>query len=183
MNWVTSEGIMFFSACGRITKRMPCAPERPSAVAASTCPRGTDWMPARTISPRYAASKITNAASATPNSGIVVLSTIGMMNHIQKITMTSGTPRKNSTYRTAGVRIHHCGARRAIPMKMPRMNPSRMDGIASRTVPPTKLPIPRKPCRSRNGRLRQMTSRSSMASADGRPRSARGWQCGAPPTP
>ena len=64
---------------------------------ASTWPRGTDWMPARTISPRYAASKITKAVSATPNSGMDVLSTIGMMNHIQKITMTSGTPRKNST--------------------------------------------------------------------------------------
>ena len=52
MNWVTSDGIMFLSAWGRITRRMACAPLSPSAVAASTWPRGTDWMPARTISPR-----------------------------------------------------------------------------------------------------------------------------------
>src|SRR5580704_3435818 len=88
-----------------------------------------------------------------------------MMNHIQKITMTRGTPRKNSTYTVAGKRIQRWGASRAMPMKMPRMKPRMMDGTASRRVPPTKLPMPRKPCSSRNGRLRQMTSRSSMALA------------------
>jgi hypothetical protein len=66
-------------------------------VAASTWPRGTDWTPARTISPRYAASKITKAVSATPNSGILIRRTTGMTIQIQKITMTSGMPRKNST--------------------------------------------------------------------------------------
>ena len=69
----------------------------PSAVAASTWPRGTDCTPARTISPKYAASKITNAVRATPYSGMGSRSSCGMMNQIQKITMTSGTPRKNST--------------------------------------------------------------------------------------
>jgi hypothetical protein len=33
-------------------------------------------------------------------------SSCGTMNQIQKITMTSGTPRKNSTYMVAGTRIH-----------------------------------------------------------------------------
>jgi hypothetical protein len=76
---------------------MVAAPVSPTAVAASTWPRGTDWTPARTISPRYAASKTTKAVRATANSGIDRPRSCGMMNHIQKITMTSGTPRKNST--------------------------------------------------------------------------------------
>ena len=66
-------------------------------MAASTWPRGTDWMPARTISPKYAASNTTNAVSATPYSGIGSRKIWGTMNQIQKITMTRGTPRKNST--------------------------------------------------------------------------------------
>src|SRR4026209_1836345 len=82
-----------------------------------------------------------------------------MMNHIQKITMTSGTPVKNSAYSVAGSRIHHCGARRAMPMKMPRMKPSTIDGMARRRVPPTKLPMPRKPWSIRNGRLGQTNAR------------------------
>jgi len=52
MNWVTSDGIMFLSACGSTTWRMVWAEESPTAVAASTWPRGTDWTPARTISAR-----------------------------------------------------------------------------------------------------------------------------------
>src|SRR5262249_29257437 len=162
MNCVTSDGIMLRSACGSTTKRMLCVPESPTAVAASTWPRGTDWMPARTISPRYAASKITNAVSATPNSGMLVLRTMGMMNHIQKITMTSGTPRKNSTYSVAGSRIHHWGARRPIPTKMPSANPSAIAGMARRRVPPANWPMPRKPWSIRNGRFRQRTSKSLM---------------------
>src|SRR5690348_3070400 len=97
MNWVTSEGIMFLRAWGRITNTMVWVPVRPTAVAASACPRGTDWTPARTISPRYAASKITKAVRATQNSGMGRRNTMGTTNHIQKITMTRGTPRKNST--------------------------------------------------------------------------------------
>src|SRR5438445_5529644 len=60
---VTSDGTMLRIACGSTTNRIDCARVRPSAVAASTWPRGTDWMPARTISPKYAASKMTKAAS------------------------------------------------------------------------------------------------------------------------
>ncbi len=42
---------MFFTACGRTMKRMVCRADSPTARAASVCPRGIDWMPARTISP------------------------------------------------------------------------------------------------------------------------------------
>ena len=49
---VTSAGTMLRMACGKTTKRMVCAKVSPTAVAASTCPRGTDCMPARTISPK-----------------------------------------------------------------------------------------------------------------------------------
>ena len=52
MNCVTSDGIMFLSACGSTTWTMVCVPVSPTAVAASTCPRATDCTPARTISPR-----------------------------------------------------------------------------------------------------------------------------------
>ena len=52
MIWVTSEGIMLRSAWGSTTKRMVWAPREAHPVAASTWPRGTDWIPARTISPK-----------------------------------------------------------------------------------------------------------------------------------
>src|SRR5438046_269718 len=44
---VTSDGTMLRIACGSTTNRIDCARVRPSAVAASTWPRGTDWRPAR----------------------------------------------------------------------------------------------------------------------------------------
>src|SRR5215831_2012146 len=62
----------------------------------------------------------------------------------------------------AGTRIHHCGASRPIPMKMPSRKPRMIDGMARRTVPPTNFPKPKKPWTIRKGRLRQMTSRSSI---------------------
>ena len=37
-----------------------------------------------------------------------------------------------------------------------------MDGMASRSVPPAKFPMPTKPWSIRNGRLRQMTSSPSI---------------------
>src|SRR5262245_34259453 len=52
-----------------------------------------------------------------------------------------------------------------MPMKMPRTNPRAIEGMASRSVPPTKFPNPRKPWIIRNGRLRQMTSRSITAAS------------------
>src|SRR5581483_5365858 len=58
-------------------------------------------MPERTISARYAASKTTKAVSATVYSGSAVPMSAGIMNQNQKITITSGTPRKNSTYTPA----------------------------------------------------------------------------------
>ena len=52
MNCVTSDGSMFRTAWGRTTWRIVAAYGSPVASAASTWPRGTDWMPARMISPR-----------------------------------------------------------------------------------------------------------------------------------
>src|SRR5262245_59577777 len=87
----------------------------------------------------------------------------GMMNQNQKITMTSGTPRKNSTYITAGTRIQAALASRARPTAMPRAKPSTIAGMARRSVPPAKLPRPRKPWTIRNLKLWTMTPRSSIA--------------------
>jgi hypothetical protein len=73
----------------------------------------------------------------------------------------------------AGTRIQREGARRPRPMKMPRRKPRMMAGMASRTVPPTNFPKPRKPWIIRKGRLRQMTSRPETIDSiiDGAPRS------------
>ena len=51
MNCPTRDGIMFFTAWGMTMNRIVWTAESPTARAASVCPRGTDWMPARTISP------------------------------------------------------------------------------------------------------------------------------------
>ena len=52
MKRVTRAGIMFRIAWGRITWPMACRWVRPVEIAACTCPSGTDWIPARTISAR-----------------------------------------------------------------------------------------------------------------------------------
>src|SRR5216117_84777 len=87
-------------------------------------------------------------------------SSCGMMNQIQKMTMTSGTPRKNSTYIVAGMRIHGACASRARPTKMPSTKPSTMAGMASRSVPPTKGPKPTRPWSIKNLKLFTMTEKS-----------------------
>src|SRR5690242_3154042 len=86
-----------------------------------------------------------------------------MMNQIQKITITSGTPRKNSTYIVAGTRIHGVRASRARPTKMPSAKPSPMAGTASRSVPPAKVPMPISPCSTRNLKLLAMTVKSIVS--------------------
>ena len=47
-------GMTIRIACGRTIRRMSCRSGMPSASAASRCPRGTAWMPARKISVMYA---------------------------------------------------------------------------------------------------------------------------------
>ena len=83
------------------------------------------------------------------------------MNQIQKITMTSGTPRKNSTYIVAGTRIHAACASRARPTAMPSRKPRMMAGMASRSVPPMKGPMPMSPWRIRNLKLSATTEKST----------------------
>src|SRR2546425_5463192 len=95
-------------------------------------------------------------------------SSCGMMNQIQKMTMTSGTPRKNSTYIVAGMRIHGACASRARPTKMPSTKPSRMAGMASRRVPPMNGPMPISPWRIRNLKLLVMTETSMRRPGLGR---------------
>src|SRR5438876_4383044 len=90
-----------------------------------------------------------------------------MMNQIQKITMTSGTPRKNSTYIVAGTRMKRAADSRASPTKMPSTNPSRIAGIASRSVPPMNGPMPMSPCRIRNLKLLVMTEKSIASATSG----------------
>src|SRR2546430_181247 len=95
-------------------------------------------------------------------------SSCGMMNQIQKMTMTSGTPRKNSTYIVAGMRIHGACASRARPTKMPSTKPNRMAGMASRRVPPMNGPMPISPWRIRNLKLLVMTETSMRRPGLGR---------------
>ena len=59
-----SAGTTDFSACGRMTYRMLCHAESPSALAASPCPTSTDWMPARIVSAMYAPALIESASAA-----------------------------------------------------------------------------------------------------------------------
>ena len=54
-------------------------------------------MPARMISPRYAASKTTKATRATQYCGSGTPVAIGMKNQNQNTTITSGTPRISCT--------------------------------------------------------------------------------------
>src|SRR5690606_36478370 len=49
-------GMRMRIACGSTTRRMVCSHDMPRAVAASSWPRSTERMPARTISAMYAAS-------------------------------------------------------------------------------------------------------------------------------
>src|SRR5207244_13489363 len=86
-----------------------------------------------------------------------------MMNHNQKITLTRRTPRKKSTYITAGPRSQAALASRARRTTIPRAKPSTIAGMARRSVPPAKLPTPRKPWTIRNLKLWTMTPRSSIA--------------------
>src|SRR5437660_2259509 len=103
---------------------------------------------------------MTNAVRATPYSGIGSRSSCGMMNPIQKITITSGTPRKNSTYIVAGTRIHLALASRASPTAIPSANPSTIAGTANRSVPPMNGPIPINPCKIKNRKLFATTEKS-----------------------
>ena len=48
--WLISGGTITRSACGKVTLRSASIGDSPNARAASTCPRLTDWIPARTIS-------------------------------------------------------------------------------------------------------------------------------------
>ena len=49
-NSLVSGGTITRSACGSVTRRNTMLRCSPSAWAASDCPYGTAWMPARTIS-------------------------------------------------------------------------------------------------------------------------------------
>ena len=62
----------------------------PSACPAYTCPRGMDWIPARMISLKYAASKAMNVTTADSSApmGRPMMAGISRKNH--RITMTSG---------------------------------------------------------------------------------------------
>src|SRR5262245_60384873 len=61
------------------------------------------------------------------------------------------------------MRIQAALARRARPTTMPSAKPSTMAGMARRSVPPAKLPMPRKPWTIRNLKLWTMTPTSSTA--------------------
>src|SRR5581483_726026 len=123
-------------------------------------------MPERTISARYAASKTTKAVSATVYSGSAVPMSAGIMNQNQKITITSGTPRKNSTYTPAASASQRARASRARAIAVPRMNPRAIAGSARRKVPPAKPPTQMKPWSIRKEKLSAMTSKSISGLAD-----------------
>src|SRR5262245_24802569 len=162
MNCVTSDGSMFRTACGRMTARIVVPYRSPVASAASTCPRGTDWMPARMISPRYAASNTTNATRATQYWGSDTPVAMGMKNQNQKTTITSGTPRMTWTYRDAGKWSHEWLDSRAMATPIPRRKPSTMVGTARAMVPPPNAPMPRSPWTRMKRQLSAMTPKSRL---------------------
>src|SRR3990170_853555 len=53
MNWFMASGRILRTACGMITHRNMRVPDSPVERAASTWPRGMDWMPARKVSVKY----------------------------------------------------------------------------------------------------------------------------------
>ena len=52
MKSLPTAGMTILKACGRTMRRCVCQPLRPIAQAASFCPLGTAWMPARNTSVR-----------------------------------------------------------------------------------------------------------------------------------
>ena len=64
MNSFPIAGRTTFTVWGRMTWMNVCVLVIPSAVAASLCPFGMAWMPARTISPMYAPKQMDRAMIA-----------------------------------------------------------------------------------------------------------------------
>ena len=69
MNSFPVGGMITRIACGRTVRRMVCHHDMPSATEASFCPSGTELMPARMISARYAASFSARPTTASQKYG------------------------------------------------------------------------------------------------------------------
>ncbi len=63
---MVSGGRMIRNACGTTIDTMARACEKPSERAASNCPLGTAWMPARIVSAMYAADTRPSARATLP---------------------------------------------------------------------------------------------------------------------
>ena len=87
---VSSTGSMLRNACGRITSFMFWPYVMPMAWPANTCPRGIDWMPARMISLKYAASKAMKVMKAEYSAPIGRPMMKGTSRKNHRITITSG---------------------------------------------------------------------------------------------
>ncbi len=57
---------MIRKACGTMIETIAFAGEKPSERAASICPLGTAWMPARMVSAMYAAETRPSARATLP---------------------------------------------------------------------------------------------------------------------
>lgn len=90
---------MIRNACGTMIETMARACEKPSERAASICPLGTAWMPARNVSAMYAAPTRPSAMATFPYvpPGISVPGNASGTATPTKMKITrAGSPRKTS---------------------------------------------------------------------------------------
>src|SRR3972149_1377737 len=121
-NLFPSEGRGTRNVGGRGTGRIARHRVRPIASAASTCPLGTDWKPARKISAWYADVWTARARTAyvSPAEGSRDLRTKGSQKNANRIITSAGGPRTMSTYTEAGHARMGWRGRRAHPTKKPQ---------------------------------------------------------------
>src|SRR5918995_70618 len=103
MSSLVSGGSTMRNACGKTILRVAVIDLIPNDRAASTWPRGTAWIPARTVSAVYADATMPNASHAVPYGGYGILKpgmASGSRPKAMKM-MIAGNPRKNSMYAVA----------------------------------------------------------------------------------
>ncbi len=85
-NSLVSGGMMIRNACGSTTETVVHSGDMPSERAASSCPFGTAWMPARNVSAMYAAATMIRASRPAPicPPGTRTSNAIGMTNAMAK---------------------------------------------------------------------------------------------------
>lgn len=120
-SWLTIAGSMAVTACGSSTDSMIWFLRMPSALAASAWPFGRVSIPARTISARteklYSTSPVTTAYSGRTSVSMVVYSAYTAFAVIIRI--STGTARKSSTTKPAGIRTQRWSESLPMPNRAP----------------------------------------------------------------